>query len=1694
MDRALASMLTALLPPRYRIERVLSDGDRSLTLHVFDTGLHQAPAVLKVESLGDDVVPEVEAGFRRVCAALASLQSDWLAVPYTFGMLVSPSRRLYGYTVRAYVNGAPLSSLPLPMTTEAVLLSTLHVCQGLQALHASNLFHCDLKPENVIVRHAGGGKVDGRSQCVLIDIAYRPQPSTEALTEVTLQYLAPEMLDGHPASPRTDLYAVGVMAYRLLTGRLPFDGATLADMIRRQRAREFPPLAALRQDLPSGLCDVVERLLEPNPENRPESVGALVAFLHEQAGSIATGVRSPSGSRRFVGRGSELSACVKALGLDRTVGASSLEISGLRGCGVTSFLRELQDRLEARGATVLTAAPRALAGTTLQFQLREAVHAIARRPLPSDSEPERLRPPRTSTDLLDDLLVATQDRKVVLFVDDWRFCDVGEIQFVQRLIRQEKAAGEAMPSRSGRCQLVLGSTSDQPEKPAALSGDISKWIRLDGLRPQDVAVLLGCDGSFPRAFSSRLHATTGGVPRAIRAFLDRVPSDRVPREGELEAILAAVTQDREDERRKEVEALRQAPGGYALLALSLWSDELDLPRWRAIAGALGSPSSVELVVDRIEANGSLRVRSCQRHLSEFVVGSLSDSELDRIVRAVLDATRALWRSNEPTELIPLLRFVARLGRVPVRTTWSVCRALILLLDRGYFADVESVAAAISRGLNPPWWVSLFHDAARTSAMLLGGAPSGLTEAPVDAGGFFRAWILARRLLRARYRREALEILDVLWVSSLPVLRFVSLALAEDRALAAAETADAGKLTEVMRWMLNRVRRSTHVTWPRSGGPVRAIRARLRACRQRARFQRVRARAHTLRGRIERALTACRNERLLDRAHGNTLREASCLNNEGILLTRAGAGPASVTALERAVRLREKLDDEGGLAICLINLAAALSASGNIGGAASVLNRARIVATRNGLVRLRNLSLLSLAIAYSRRGQLDDAHRVLRQARHTTRGDQDPEAHARALFNTGFLSVSRWSPLGAERCAAGLDRLHLRGTTSEADACGDLIRAELAFRGRDWAHLHTIVTRLHGKDIHPTLTAAYAARIAVEAGERVAKEAALERRSPASVRLRLGLLRRRDHGVGLESLSRLVRIARRHATTREAVEWLITHLGSQRGDGDPSVEFGLKALSWFEFREGHDDLQIELRAQLAAMLRARGRSAEAWRLIEDALLRFRRLERRLRRWGRGVHVLLHLQERIQVALRGASAGGTRTGEEMSAALCVQAFDLLMENRQNSGRDSRQTDVLVRLGVALGKGGEQDALIDQILSMALDLTGAQRAVLITGTSKSHEVRRTLFAGGGPSTEARLDISWAIVSQVLTSGESSLFSDALTSEELASHRSIATFKLRSLACVPLRAGGERLGVLYLDHHGIAGLITADMLGFLELLGSLIALMIRMGHAEERALKARVELGETHRHLMRAERNRVAGELAGGLVHDLKNVLAAVSGRSQLLRRVNEDPNVLRTLDAIEKAAGTGVGLLQRLQECSRDHSSQREEAVDLVAAAVEALELLAPRLEKGGVQVEVKGLPGAMVWGTPGEYREMFLNLLVNACDAMPDGGTLSVSFQADPDKRQLEAAVKDTGVGMSAETQARIFEPFFTTKGNQGTGLGLVVVRSVVVRRGGSVVVESSVGSGTCFRVVIPALVSHGRENEKGRLDSKRPQERSLIEEC
>jgi signal transduction histidine kinase/ActR/RegA family two-component response regulator len=243
---------------------------------------------------------------------------------------------------------------------------------------------------------------------------------------------------------------------------------------------------------------------------------------------------------------------------------------------------------------------------------------------------------------------------------------------------------------------------------------------------------------------------------------------------------------------------------------------------------------------------------------------------------------------------------------------------------------------------------------------------------------------------------------------------------------------------------------------------------------------------------------------------------------------------------------------------------------------------------------------------------------------------------------------------------------------------------------------------------------------------------------------------------------------------------------------------------------------------------------------------------------------------------------------------------------------------------------------------------------------------------------------------------------------------------------------------------------------------------YAELRAALAAVE--ESQQRIIRTERLRALGEMAGGVAHDFNNVLAVVVGRAQLMQRQVESTDLRRQLEIIERVAQDGAQTVRRIQEFARMRRTRPWQRVDLAELVREVVEATRPRWSD---QAQARGVTYAMrldlspvpaVTGDPAELREGLLNLLFNALDAMPQGGSLSFSSGIDGDR--VVCVVADTGVGMSEEVRQRCFEPFFTTKAEQGTGLGLSIAYGIVTRHGGEIEVWSRPGEGSRFTVRLP----------------------------
>jgi signal transduction histidine kinase/response regulator of citrate/malate metabolism len=246
--------------------------------------------------------------------------------------------------------------------------------------------------------------------------------------------------------------------------------------------------------------------------------------------------------------------------------------------------------------------------------------------------------------------------------------------------------------------------------------------------------------------------------------------------------------------------------------------------------------------------------------------------------------------------------------------------------------------------------------------------------------------------------------------------------------------------------------------------------------------------------------------------------------------------------------------------------------------------------------------------------------------------------------------------------------------------------------------------------------------------------------------------------------------------------------------------------------------------------------------------------------------------------------------------------------------------------------------------------------------------------------------------------------------------------------------------------------------------------------------EVERAQERLVQSHTLHALGEMAAGTAHHLNNLLTVALGHLQLMRR-RSAAGLPPAADLIEQALTDAASVVRRMQRFARTGPAEEEsEPVDLAQIAHEARELTetpcVDAFQARGIPilVRVDAQPVPLVRASAGALRETVTNLILNALDAMPRGGVITLrTFQ---DARGVCLSVSDTGVGMSAEVKRRALEPFFTTKGPKGTGLGLSAAYGLMRRHGGELDVESMEGSGTTITLRLPSLEAKIRTDSTG----------------
>jgi len=319
----------------------------------------------------------------------------------------------------------------------------------------------------------------------------------------------------------------------------------------------------------------------------------------------------------------------------------------------------------------------------------------------------------------------------------------------------------------------------------------------------------------------------------------------------------------------------------------------------------------------------------------------------------------------------------------------------------------------------------------------------------------------------------------------------------------------------------------------------------------------------------------------------------------------------------------------------------------------------------------------------------------------------------------------------------------------------------------------------------------------------------------------------------------------------------------------------------------------------------------------------------------------------------------------------------------------------------------------------------------------------------------------------------------------RRFAGADLRSLVIAPLQVENRVFGVLMAARRAENAFHSADC-EFLRQMSEHVALASRQTQLYGALQQAYDDLRQTQHTVMQQERLRALGQMASGIAHDINNAISPVSlyTESLLEREPNLSERARGYLTTIQRAIDDVASTVARMREFYRQREPQLELArINVNRILQQVVDLTRARWsdlpQQRGVVIDLRteaSETAPEIMGAEGEIRDALTNLIFNAVDAMPEGGTLTLRTRVaetrpgGPDgelEQQVYIEVSDTGLGMDEETRRRCLEPFFTTKGERGTGLGLAMVYGMVQRHSAELAIDSEVGKGTTFRLVFPA---------------------------
>jgi signal transduction histidine kinase len=407
-------------------------------------------------------------------------------------------------------------------------------------------------------------------------------------------------------------------------------------------------------------------------------------------------------------------------------------------------------------------------------------------------------------------------------------------------------------------------------------------------------------------------------------------------------------------------------------------------------------------------------------------------------------------------------------------------------------------------------------------------------------------------------------------------------------------------------------------------------------------------------------------------------------------------------------------------------------------------------------------------------------------------------------------------------------------------------------------------------------------------------------------------------------------------------------------------------------------------------------------------------------------------------------------------------------------------LIDTGLAMGDFHSTRELLDFVLGLVVREFDAERAsvMLVDADAKVLRIAAAHGITGVDTSTIEVEVGEGISGRVAATGDPILVRDISADPALAARSNPQlsdSFMCAPIALsLPIRTRESVLGVLNVTDRADGREFDDDDLEYLASLNCLLAVAIERTRFVEELQRAYETLKTTQAELLFSERVKAIGEIAAGVAHDYNNTLGAILARVQLALHRLERPDAdfslaVGDLRIAEKAATQSASTIKRIQDFARRRSGTIQALLSLNDVVNNAVEMTRPKwkdeCESAGRRISVEADLGIVpeIRGDMSDLTQALSNLLLNAVDAMPHGGTVRVRTFSDEGHTVVEVA--DDGEGIPEALQERIFHPFFTTK-SDGHGLGLSIVENIVARHGGDIGLSSASGAGATFRLRFP----------------------------